>query len=244
MVIFLSNSFLNRTVCTPDIAFTTVDFPCATCPIVPMFMVACRAMISGVSGVSEARSRSLGSGCSGSTGLLGSAMAPGARFKIDFGCFSVAASGFSCWSSSISTSSGFGVPGSDSSSEKSPFVAMFASDPVTLKFSSVSCVMSNYGRRKFYESGGMIVGLNLAPRLQLCTGCTGLGVRRPGLQWTNVDWRVFDGPIRTFQVVQNVLPGNFAGGWFSLWRSMFDSQHKVLEAQLETFEHAEFSSSQ
>lgn len=35
MVIFLSNSFLKRTVCTPDIAFTIVDFPCATWPIVP-----------------------------------------------------------------------------------------------------------------------------------------------------------------------------------------------------------------
>lgn len=27
MVIFLSNSFLKRTVWTPEIAFTTVDFP-------------------------------------------------------------------------------------------------------------------------------------------------------------------------------------------------------------------------
>lgn len=27
IVIFLSNSFLNRTVCTPEMAFTTVDFP-------------------------------------------------------------------------------------------------------------------------------------------------------------------------------------------------------------------------
>lgn len=35
IVIFLSNSFLKRTVCTPEIAFTIVDFPCATCPIVP-----------------------------------------------------------------------------------------------------------------------------------------------------------------------------------------------------------------
>jgi hypothetical protein len=30
MVMFLSNSFLNRTVCTPDMALTTVDLPCAT----------------------------------------------------------------------------------------------------------------------------------------------------------------------------------------------------------------------
>lgn len=36
MVIFRTNSFLNRTVCTPEMAFTTVDFPCATCPIVPV----------------------------------------------------------------------------------------------------------------------------------------------------------------------------------------------------------------
>jgi len=35
MVIFLSNSFLNRTVKTPEMAFTTVLFPWATCPIVP-----------------------------------------------------------------------------------------------------------------------------------------------------------------------------------------------------------------
>ena len=30
-----SSSFLNRTVCTPEMAFTTVDLPCATWPIVP-----------------------------------------------------------------------------------------------------------------------------------------------------------------------------------------------------------------
>src|SRR5436305_13446643 len=41
MVMFLSISFLNRIVWTPEIAFTTVDFPCATCPIVPIFIVAC-----------------------------------------------------------------------------------------------------------------------------------------------------------------------------------------------------------
>lgn len=44
---FLSNSFLNRTVCTPEIAFTTVDFPWATCPMVPMFIVACLDITSG-----------------------------------------------------------------------------------------------------------------------------------------------------------------------------------------------------
>ena len=41
MVMFRSISFLNRIVWTPEIALTTVDFPCATCPIVPIFMVAC-----------------------------------------------------------------------------------------------------------------------------------------------------------------------------------------------------------
>mmetsp|Transcript_6702 Transcript_6702/g.20871 ORF Transcript_6702/g.20871 Transcript_6702/m.20871 type:complete len:204 (-) Transcript_6702:383-994(-) len=53
IVMFLSNSFLKRTVCTPEIAFTTVDFPCATCPIVPMLIVACLEMISGDKGFSE-----------------------------------------------------------------------------------------------------------------------------------------------------------------------------------------------
>lgn len=50
MVIFLSNSFLKRTVWTPEIAFTTVDLPCATWPIVPMLIVACREITSGDSG--------------------------------------------------------------------------------------------------------------------------------------------------------------------------------------------------
>lgn len=35
IVIFLSSSFLNRTVCTPDTALTIVDLPWATWPIVP-----------------------------------------------------------------------------------------------------------------------------------------------------------------------------------------------------------------
>ena len=35
IVMFRTSSFLNLTVMTPDIAFTTVDLPCATCPIVP-----------------------------------------------------------------------------------------------------------------------------------------------------------------------------------------------------------------
>lgn len=43
--------------CTPEIAFTTVDFPCATCPMVPMLMVAWRLMTSGVNGVSFDASR-------------------------------------------------------------------------------------------------------------------------------------------------------------------------------------------
>lgn len=51
IVIFRSNSFLKRTVCTPEMALTTVDFPCATWPIVPMLMVAWREITSGDSGV-------------------------------------------------------------------------------------------------------------------------------------------------------------------------------------------------
>lgn len=35
MVMFLSSSFLNLTVWTPEMAFTTVDFPWATWPMVP-----------------------------------------------------------------------------------------------------------------------------------------------------------------------------------------------------------------
>lgn len=52
MVMLRSSSFLKRTVCTPEIAFTTVDLPCATWPIVPMLMVAWREITSGDSGVS------------------------------------------------------------------------------------------------------------------------------------------------------------------------------------------------
>lgn len=74
MVMFLSSSFLNLTVWTPEMAFTTVDFPWATWPMVPgtgrtgqkpkykqktnesrisvpMLMVACLLMISGERGV-------------------------------------------------------------------------------------------------------------------------------------------------------------------------------------------------
>lgn len=49
MVILRSNSFLKRTVCTPEMALTTVDLPCATWPIVPILMVACREITSGES---------------------------------------------------------------------------------------------------------------------------------------------------------------------------------------------------
>lgn len=51
MVMFLTNSFLNLTVWTPEMALTTVDFPWATCPIVPMLMVAWREMTEGESGL-------------------------------------------------------------------------------------------------------------------------------------------------------------------------------------------------
>lgn len=46
MVMFRSISFLKRIVWTPEIALTTVDFPCATCPIVPIFIVACLLLIT------------------------------------------------------------------------------------------------------------------------------------------------------------------------------------------------------
>lgn len=52
MVMLRSSSFLKRTVCTPEMAFTTVDLPCATWPIVPMLMVAWREITSGDSVVS------------------------------------------------------------------------------------------------------------------------------------------------------------------------------------------------
>ena len=47
MVMFRTSSFLNRTVMTPDIAFTTVDFPWATWPIVPAIALSARAAPSG-----------------------------------------------------------------------------------------------------------------------------------------------------------------------------------------------------
>lgn len=58
-MIFRSSSFLKRTVCTPEIALTTVDLPCATCPMVPMLIVAWREITSGESGLSSVASISL-----------------------------------------------------------------------------------------------------------------------------------------------------------------------------------------
>lgn len=51
MVIFLNISGLNLTVLTDEIALTTVDFPWATCPMVPMLRVACLLMTCGDEGV-------------------------------------------------------------------------------------------------------------------------------------------------------------------------------------------------
>src|ERR1700733_6874015 len=47
MVMFRSISFLKRIVWTPEMALTTVDFPCATWPIVPIFIVACLSSQQG-----------------------------------------------------------------------------------------------------------------------------------------------------------------------------------------------------
>jgi hypothetical protein len=41
----------------PETARTRVDLPCATCPIVPMFIVAYLEMISGFNGVIRAGSK-------------------------------------------------------------------------------------------------------------------------------------------------------------------------------------------
>lgn len=97
MVMFLSNSFLNLTVCTPDMAFTTVDLPCATCPIVPMLIVACLAMISGDRGVRADTSRVSGLGCSGSSGLAISASGSNRELFLsaDFGLSRVSSSSIS-----------------------------------------------------------------------------------------------------------------------------------------------------
>lgn len=125
---FLSSSFLNRTVCTPEIAFTTVDLPCATCPIVPMLIVACLAIISGDSGDSVETSRVSGSGCSGSSGLAASGIGSGrgAFLSADFGLSRISSSSISSLSWPLAASNG-GVPGRESSSEGiSPFVAMIA----------------------------------------------------------------------------------------------------------------------
>ena len=53
MVMFLTFSSLNLTVCTPEIALTKVDLPWATCPIVPRLMVAYREITSGDNGFSS-----------------------------------------------------------------------------------------------------------------------------------------------------------------------------------------------
>ena len=47
---FLTLSFLNLTVLTLEMALTTVDFPWATCPTVPMFRVAWRLITWGDKG--------------------------------------------------------------------------------------------------------------------------------------------------------------------------------------------------
>ena len=41
-----------------ETALTRVDLPCATCPIVPMLIVACLEIISGLSGVTALISKS------------------------------------------------------------------------------------------------------------------------------------------------------------------------------------------
>lgn len=64
-----SSSFLKRTVCTPEIALTTVDLPCATWPIVPMLIVACREITSGESALSVFTSSLLRS-CTASCGCV------------------------------------------------------------------------------------------------------------------------------------------------------------------------------
>lgn len=86
----------------------------------PMFIVACLAIISGDNGVSSFTFRSFGSGCSGSTGRSGCMAGTPPLFSIDLGG-SLVSSG-----SEMSFSSPSGVPGLESSSSdgKSPFVAM------------------------------------------------------------------------------------------------------------------------
>jgi hypothetical protein len=50
---FLNFSFELFTVLIPEIALTTVDFPWATCPIVPMLIVAYLEITSGERGVNS-----------------------------------------------------------------------------------------------------------------------------------------------------------------------------------------------
>ena len=49
MLLLLSSS-LNASVFFEDITLTRVLFPCATCPIVPILIVACLEIISGLRG--------------------------------------------------------------------------------------------------------------------------------------------------------------------------------------------------
>lgn len=151
MVMFLSSSFLNLTVCTPDIAFTTVDLPCATCPIVPMLIVACLAIISGDKGVSTDISKFSGSGCSGSSGLVISASGSGWELFLsaDLGLSRISSSSISSLSLSwpLVASNG-GDPGSESSSEGiSPLVAIVATvgRKCCACFRSLSSVSFSFG---------------------------------------------------------------------------------------------------
>jgi hypothetical protein len=54
IVRFLINSVLKVSVFFDEIALTSVLFPCATCPIAPIFIVACLEITSGVRGLSYA----------------------------------------------------------------------------------------------------------------------------------------------------------------------------------------------
>ena len=63
IVIFLNFSFEVLTVLIPEIALTTVDFPWATWPMVPMLMVAYRLMTDWDRGVSTEASKSSNDYC-------------------------------------------------------------------------------------------------------------------------------------------------------------------------------------
>lgn len=78
-----ADRLITRT-CTPEIALTTVDFPCATCPMVPIFSVACRCITvtSKGSSFSGFRSSNAYSGRLNFFDLLSSAI-PWFRFTIE-----------------------------------------------------------------------------------------------------------------------------------------------------------------